>query len=412
MIADTVKKSNAKYSGIYRGKVEDENDPLKLGRVKIRIHPMMNAAAITKEMLPWAVPGYPMVGGSGDAGAFGFFAVPRLGSEVWCFFEMDDPMQPVYFAEAANKNHGMVADKGTNYPKGIAWWTKDGMKIYMDDHIIRITHADGHVVLMDKDKVQITQKDGNVLCMDPTVIRLTHKTGAVILIDPTGTIKLTALNEVNITAMKKILLNTPDKIYLDGGMGVIINSGLLLDTGNTLSKWTQAAVGTGTVSNIMKIGQMAYSLASGNALGALAGISQLLPALPAQFTASLPFNPGLLGDALNGDFMSLDFINSAVKSAVGIDAMGILVDNGAGFVRAVSTALPLDRFSDLSFLVDQSNPLAAKMDILIDGVSAATNIDCSSVLGSFAKEVPMNLVSTTVSDLEANIGGLNIFEGI
>ena len=191
MIWNSIKKSTMKYHGNFRGKVEDDNDPLKLGRVKVRIHPIMNNAKITTEMLPWAVPALPMMGGAGEAGAYGFFAVPRINAEVWVFFEMGDPAQPVYFAEAGNAKHGMVTEKDTAYPKAIVWNTKNGMKFYLDDHILRITHADGHIVLINANDIKIT-----------------HKSGTYVLIDVDGNVLVDSVGGITAKG-KSIHLDTP-----------------------------------------------------------------------------------------------------------------------------------------------------------------------------------------------------------
>lgn len=88
----------------YQGIVEDRNDPLKLGRVKVRIIGIHSdnrtsphdSDFIPVSDLPFAEPAYPITGncmsGSSD------FAVPLNGNLVWIFFKDPEMQYPVYFA--------------------------------------------------------------------------------------------------------------------------------------------------------------------------------------------------------------------------------------------------------------------------------------------------------------------------
>ena len=90
-------------TGFYRGVVEDNKDPLKAGRVRIRIHGL-HTPKITKndiegiptDELPWAEPCMPIHEGS--ISGFGSWAVPLQGSQVMVFFENSNPSEPRYFA--------------------------------------------------------------------------------------------------------------------------------------------------------------------------------------------------------------------------------------------------------------------------------------------------------------------------
>lgn len=84
------------YNGFYRGIVVDNNDPLKSGRVRIRIYPMFKDID-NIETLPWAIYADPSMGGIADTGSIN---VPKLNSHVFCFFENGDFRYPVYFSAA------------------------------------------------------------------------------------------------------------------------------------------------------------------------------------------------------------------------------------------------------------------------------------------------------------------------
>jgi hypothetical protein len=86
---------------MYRGVVEDVNDPEKAGRVKIRVLGVHsdNKAYVKTEQLPWAIPATDLRFGGGLRN-IGSYKVPDVGSHVFLFFEAGDHNFPVYFAAA------------------------------------------------------------------------------------------------------------------------------------------------------------------------------------------------------------------------------------------------------------------------------------------------------------------------
>lgn len=90
-------------NGFYRAVVEDNNDPDKRGRVRVRIwglHTEKKTKSKTEGIptyeLPWAEPCLPIH--EGGVSGFGMFGVPLQGSHVMVFFENDSISQPRYFA--------------------------------------------------------------------------------------------------------------------------------------------------------------------------------------------------------------------------------------------------------------------------------------------------------------------------
>jgi len=76
--------------GIYRGRVEYNNDPLSVGRLKVRV-PFLHG---DKEMTPlekimWASPAFPPKS----------HTVPETGDYVWVTFENGDPLAPVWIGQ-------------------------------------------------------------------------------------------------------------------------------------------------------------------------------------------------------------------------------------------------------------------------------------------------------------------------
>lgn len=90
-------------NGFFRAIVEDRNDPLKAGRVRVRIHGLhspstikTNVDGIPTNELPFAEPVFPA--NYSSMSGFGQWSVPLQGSQVMVFFENGNPMRPMYFA--------------------------------------------------------------------------------------------------------------------------------------------------------------------------------------------------------------------------------------------------------------------------------------------------------------------------
>ena len=76
----------SQFFGKYRGKVENNLDPMQQGRVQISV-----PAVLGEGRLSWAMPCAPFAG----AGV-GFFTVPPVGANVWVEFEGGDTDYPIY----------------------------------------------------------------------------------------------------------------------------------------------------------------------------------------------------------------------------------------------------------------------------------------------------------------------------
>ena len=74
------------YYGKYRGKVENNLDPLQLGRVQISC-----PAILGDGQMSWAMPSVPYAGSG-----VGFFMIPPVGANVWVEFEGGDPDYPIW----------------------------------------------------------------------------------------------------------------------------------------------------------------------------------------------------------------------------------------------------------------------------------------------------------------------------
>lgn len=117
-------------SGIFRAIVEDNMDPLKLARVRVRV-PMIHGVAggsnyLATEQIPWATPINP----SGSGYDHGSCLVPDVGDLVFVLFEDNDRNYPLYLGGCygkggINKQYGSENDPST-YAGG-TWSMPNGL---------------------------------------------------------------------------------------------------------------------------------------------------------------------------------------------------------------------------------------------------------------------------------------------
>ncbi len=74
------------FFGKYRGKVQDNKDTLKLGRLKVQV-----ASVLGEDHDSWAMPSVPYAGKG-----VGFFVLPPVGANIWVEFEGGDPDHPIW----------------------------------------------------------------------------------------------------------------------------------------------------------------------------------------------------------------------------------------------------------------------------------------------------------------------------
>lgn len=156
----------SKFNGIYRGVIEDNNDPYKLGRCRIRvwgIHDEMKVETVEEgiptENLPWGEPCLGLLEGS--VSGYGLFSIPLQGSHVFCFFEGGNWESLRYFATAP----GLPVDapdatKGFNDPDGM--YPRSDRLDESDYHRLARGVSDGTVVEHKNNNLdlEVTKADG------------------------------------------------------------------------------------------------------------------------------------------------------------------------------------------------------------------------------------------------------------
>lgn len=198
-------------NGIYRGKVLDNNDPLKRGRVKIEVYPYLVSKETVKQnnlvgfdgintsVLPWATPAFGLFAGAGLNQ--GCFCVPDIDSFVFVFFENGDIYSPTYFAEAQTAAYGIPVETDEDYPYKKVWKTKNDIVISINDAIsnrfVKIEHPAGTSILIDK--------DGNITIDSQKNINLIAE----------EVINVTAESDVNITSSADININSTGNVNIN-----------------------------------------------------------------------------------------------------------------------------------------------------------------------------------------------------
>lgn len=119
--------SDGLLHGIYRGVVENNKDPEKMGRCQVRVFGVHSpnktqtaADGIPTDHLPWAEPATGLF--EGAVSGFGSWSIPVQGSHVFLFFERGHLGNPRYFACApgkpSSKTHGFTKEQGFSDPDG------------------------------------------------------------------------------------------------------------------------------------------------------------------------------------------------------------------------------------------------------------------------------------------------------
>jgi len=135
------------YYGKYRGKVENNVDQRRLGRIQVSCPSVLGDGQVS-----WAMPSAPYAGPG-----VGFLAIPPVGANVWVEFEAGDTERPIWGGCFWERDE-LPSDMGKQEKKvfktatatltlsdlsgddgGVTIETKDGRKIAMKAQSIEIT---------------------------------------------------------------------------------------------------------------------------------------------------------------------------------------------------------------------------------------------------------------------------------
>lgn len=217
IIADLVQRVEQKYYGKYRGIVVENNDPKKLGRLKVKVPSVLGKEVVTG----WAMPCVPY----GGAENRGFFFIPEIKSGVWVEFEEGDLEFPIwsgtYWAEPGgsteipknNNSDGNEESPGESPPARKIIKTEKGLTIQLEDannQEMILIHNGVHnqSIVLNNNGITIRNGDVNSIVMDSTKICLKHSESEITI--DNAAINITATSgEVKVKGGKVIVEGSP-----------------------------------------------------------------------------------------------------------------------------------------------------------------------------------------------------------
>ena len=114
--------------GFYIGKVVENKDPLKIGRIKVQIDGLTDN--ISKENLPWTYQIFPIGTGENEK-SVSTTIVPGLGTKVIVIFPTNDVYTSFYIGELLYDNYNFPELKD-DYPETYGFQNKIGDRWYVN----------------------------------------------------------------------------------------------------------------------------------------------------------------------------------------------------------------------------------------------------------------------------------------
>jgi uncharacterized protein involved in type VI secretion and phage assembly len=173
IVADLVEKTERRFYGKYRGIVIDNQDPAKLGRLKLKVPSVLGSDVATG----WATPCAPYGGASNQ----GFLFIPDVGAGVWTEFEEGDLEFPIWVgtfwcqpnsdSELPKPNKasdGSEASGVQDPPTAKIVKTAKGHTVQFEDadgaEMILIREGNkGHFLIMDQNGITVTDANANTI---------------------------------------------------------------------------------------------------------------------------------------------------------------------------------------------------------------------------------------------------------
>lgn len=202
-----------KETGQWVGKVVDNEDPLHLGRCRVRVFGYYDD--IDAKMLPWAICHTSYIGGT-----YGNLVIPEVGTDVIGYFDNGDTQKPIY---TGTFNRLDSLTKSTTA-------------------MTRITDYPQMMVLMETDQgesLTLNRKSGK--------LTFTHRSGTTVIISANGSIDISQSStpvSMESSEPAKLTINIADKadIVVNGDatieskMNVDVKAGGEIRLGNNVAK--------------------------------------------------------------------------------------------------------------------------------------------------------------------------------
>ncbi|MEU6667882.1 phage baseplate assembly protein V [Streptomyces sp. NPDC046727] len=185
-VADLLEKTERRFYGKYRGRVVDDRDPARLGRLRVSVPSVLGPDVVTG----WATPCLPY-GGAADQG---FLFVPERDAGVWVEFEEGDLEFPVWvgtYWTRPDSNSQLptpqAADGSTTAdvqdpPTRKIIKTSKGHTVQFEDadgkeSLLLREGRHGHRITMDGEGFTLVDKRNSTIVFDKNGIEITDATG-------------------------------------------------------------------------------------------------------------------------------------------------------------------------------------------------------------------------------------------
>lgn len=190
IVANLIEKIERRFYGKYRSIVVDNQDPAKLGRLKLRVPSVLGADVTTG----WAMPCTPYGGKTSQ----GVLFIPDVGAGVWTEFEEGDLEFPIwvgtYWSQPNGDSELPKPNKAKDGTEESAIQDPPTAKIIKTakGHTLQFEDADGaemvliregklgHFITMDQDGISIADASGNKIKCTKAGIKVTDANGNTI----------------------------------------------------------------------------------------------------------------------------------------------------------------------------------------------------------------------------------------
>ena len=225
IVAGLVEKIERRFYGKYRAIVVDNQDPSRLGRLKVKVPSVLGPDVVTG----WAAPCAPY-GGAADQG---LLFVPERDAGVWVEFEEGDLEFPIwvgtYWSRPGDESQ-LPKPQGPDGTEQAETQDPPTCKIVktLKGHTIQFEDADGaeavlvregtsgHLITMDKNGITIVDKNRNTILLNDDGVTITDATGNAV--EMTGSaFTLTAKVPFKLGAAGQAVTIVADSIDLQKG---------------------------------------------------------------------------------------------------------------------------------------------------------------------------------------------------
>ncbi|ATB39032.1 phage tail protein [Cystobacter fuscus] len=162
LLVQLTRQVREKYYGKYRGFVVDNEDPEKLGRLRVMV-----PSVLGEEPSPWALPCMPFGGLAGQ----GWFLLPEVDAQVWVEFEEGDVRRPIWTGTFWQKSADVPEPAAKTPPTTRLLQTPGGHVLQFDDEPdqerLLLHHPSGaEVSLEPKGSIALTDAEGATVVLD------------------------------------------------------------------------------------------------------------------------------------------------------------------------------------------------------------------------------------------------------